>query len=129
MIAVDSIRDRSSVDLSAFGFFGFDLLCGCLALNRAFPIRAAHRPAERLGRRSASGRELDYYAPILIFLASEYRRGICQHLALWDLTLGQIQRTRYVTPHGEPLLFELGGYAYLWLDPTVVPDTAAAMPI
>ncbi|HEV3020847.1 MAG TPA: DUF4962 domain-containing protein, partial [Pirellulales bacterium] len=70
--------------------------------------------------------QLDYYAPILICLAREYRRGIYQHLALWDLTLGQIQRTRYVTPHGEPLLFEFGGYAYLWLDPTVPTDTGAA---
>jgi hypothetical protein len=25
----------------------------------------------------------------------------------------------YVTPHGEALLFELGGYAYLWYDPLV----------
>ncbi len=63
--------------------------------------------------------QLDYYAPILIYLAREYRRGIYQHLALWDETLGQIQKTRYVTPHGEPLLFELGGYAFLWFDPTV----------
>lgn len=65
--------------------------------------------------------QLDYYAPVLVCLAREYRRGIYQHLALWDETLGQIQRTRYVTPHGEPLLFELGGYAYVWLDPTVQP--------
>ncbi|MBI3839867.1 MAG: DUF4962 domain-containing protein [Planctomycetia bacterium] len=63
--------------------------------------------------------QLDYYAPILICLAREYRRGICQRLALWDETLGQIQKTRYVTPHGEPLLFELGGYAFLWFDPNV----------
>ncbi len=65
--------------------------------------------------------QLDYYAPVLVCLAREYRRGIYQHLALWDETLGQIQRTRYVTPHGEPLLFELGGYAYVWLDPAVEP--------
>jgi len=69
--------------------------------------------------------QLDYYAPVLVCLAREYRRGIYQHLGLWDETLGQIQRTRYVTPHGEPLLFELGGYAYVWLDPTVQPKLDA----
>jgi len=63
--------------------------------------------------------QLDYYAPVLLFLAREYRRGLDQHLALWDETLGDIQKTRYVTPHGEPLLFELGGYAFVWFDPTV----------
>ncbi len=68
--------------------------------------------------------QLDYYSPILLCLARESRRGIYQHLALWDETLGQIQKTRYVTPHGEPLLFELGGYAFVWLDPSVQPNTA-----
>jgi hypothetical protein len=68
--------------------------------------------------------QLDYYAPVLVFLAREYRRPICQYLALWDESLGRIQQTRYVTPHGEPLLFELGGYAFLWCDPgaPVKPD-------
>lgn len=70
--------------------------------------------------------QLDYYAPVLIFLAREYRRGIYQHLALWDETLGQIQKTRYVTPHGEALLFELGGYAFVWLDPSVAATTDTA---
>jgi hypothetical protein len=70
--------------------------------------------------------QLDYYAPVLICLARESRRGIYQHLALWDETLGQIQKTRYVTPHGEPLLFELGGYAFVWFDPTVAAEAGAA---
>ncbi|MEO6183385.1 MAG: DUF4962 domain-containing protein [Verrucomicrobiota bacterium] len=60
--------------------------------------------------------QLDYYAPILLFLAREYRRPIFQYLAQWDHSLGQIQKTRAITPHGEQLLFELGGYAYLWFD-------------
>jgi hypothetical protein len=60
--------------------------------------------------------QLDYYAPALLFLAREYRRPTCQYLALWDETLGEIQRTRYITPHGEQLLFELGGYAFVWYD-------------
>src|SRR5258706_688388 len=67
--------------------------------------------------------QLDYYAPVLLFLAREYRRPICQHLALWDQSLGRIQRTRFITPHGEPLLFELGGYAFLWFDASVPPQS------
>ncbi|MFH1265868.1 MAG: DUF4962 domain-containing protein [Planctomycetota bacterium] len=68
---------------------------------------------------SPSYGQLDYYAPVLLALAREYRRPVCQHLAFWDHSLGRIQQTRYVTPHGEQLLFELGGYAYVWLDPSV----------
>jgi hypothetical protein len=63
--------------------------------------------------------QLDYYAPVLLALAREYRRPIYQRLALWDHSLGSIQKTRYITPHGEQLLFELGGYAYVWYDKTV----------
>ena len=65
--------------------------------------------------------QLDYYAPILLALAREYRRPIYRRLARWDESLGSLQHTRYVTPHGEELLFELGGYAYLWCDDSV-PD-------
>jgi len=67
--------------------------------------------------------QLDYYAPILLALAAEYRRPIFQELARWDESLGTIQRTRYVTPHGEELLFELGGYAYIWCDDSVRADS------
>lgn len=72
---------------------------------------------------SPSYGQLDYYAPNLVFLAREYRRPLCQHLALWDRSLGGIQRTRYVTPHGERGSFALGIYGYLWFDPTA-PDEA-----
>ena len=65
--------------------------------------------------------QLDYWSPVLLYLAREYRRPIYQHLALWDETLGSIQTTRYVTKRGEQLLFEMGGYVYAWYDPTV-PD-------
>jgi hypothetical protein len=58
--------------------------------------------------------QLDYYAPILLALARAYHRPIFQYLARWDESIGSIQHTRYITPHGEELLFELGGYAYLW---------------
>src|SRR5439155_851561 len=64
---------------------------------------------------SPSYGQLDYFAPVLLFLAREYRQPLCQQLAPWDHLLGSIQRTRYITPHGEQLLFELGGYAYVWL--------------
>ena len=63
--------------------------------------------------------QLDYYAPALLALAREYRRPELQRLALWDESLGSLQQTRYITPNGEQLLFELGGYAYLWYDPSV----------
>jgi hypothetical protein len=62
--------------------------------------------------------QLNYFAPILLCLSREYRNPTCQYLARWDDTLGRIQATRYRTTHGEQLLFELGGYAYLWCDET-----------
>lgn len=62
---------------------------------------------------------IDYYAPVLLCLAREYRDPTLQYLALWDRTLGALQRTRAITPHGEQLLFSFGGYVYVWLDPTV----------
>ena len=71
--------------------------------------------------------QLNYYAPVLLALAREYRRPLYQHLARWDHTLGSLQNTRYVTPNGEVLRFELGGYAYLWYDPTV-PDEVSDAP-
>jgi hypothetical protein len=70
--------------------------------------------------------QLNYYAPVLLALAREYRRPLYQHLALWDHTLGSLQNTRYVTPSGEVLRFELGGYAYLWYDPTVTAEVSDA---
>lgn len=60
--------------------------------------------------------QLNYYAPVLLALAREYRRPLLQHLALWDHTLGGLQDTRYVTPHGEQLRFCLGAYAFAWYD-------------
>jgi hypothetical protein len=68
---------------------------------------------------SPSYGQLDYYAPLLVGLAREYRIPTCQYLAQWDQTLGGLQKTRFRTTHGEQLLFELGGYAYFWCDETV----------
>ena len=74
---------------------------------------------------SPSYGQLDYYAPVLLALAREYGDTTAQHLALWDKSLGQLQKTRYVCPSsGEQLLFELGGYAALWYDPAVAPEPA-----
>lgn len=70
--------------------------------------------------------QLNYYAPVLLAMAREYRRPLYQRLALWDHTLGSLQNTRYVTPSGEVLRFELGGYAYLWYDPTVSVEVSEA---
>jgi hypothetical protein len=67
---------------------------------------------------SPSYGQLDYYSPVLVALAREYRISTCQYLAQWDESLGALQKTRYRTPHGEQLLFELGGYAYVWCDET-----------
>jgi len=68
----------------------------------------------------ASYGQLDYYSPVLVKLAREYRRPIFQHLALWDHTLGNIQKSRYITPTRKiAMLFEFGGYAYVWYDPSV----------
>jgi hypothetical protein len=71
--------------------------------------------------------QLDYYSPVLLALAREYRRPVFQELALWDETLGGLQHSRYITPSGEQLLFEMGGYAYLWADPTVTPSADEEM--
>ncbi|OHB76856.1 MAG: hypothetical protein A2W31_07040 [Planctomycetes bacterium RBG_16_64_10] len=63
--------------------------------------------------------QINYYAPVLLALARQYRRPLYQHLALWDQTLGSVQQTRYVTKHDERLLFAWGGYAFAWYDPGV----------
>jgi len=73
--------------------------------------------------------QLDYWSPVLLYLAREYRRPVYQRLALWDESLGSFQQTRYVTSNGELLLFELGGYAYAWYDSTVAPDAEADAPL
>src|SRR4029078_7694105 len=66
--------------------------------------------------------QLDYWSPVLLFIARERVRPIYQHLALWDDVIGRIQRSRYITPtRKEELLFSFGGYSYLWYDPSV-PD-------
>jgi hypothetical protein len=74
--------------------------------------------------------QINYWSPVLLYLARHGRRPIYQHLALWDESLGSIQRTRYVTPNRkEELLFCLGPYAYLWYDASVAPAIEDNLPL
>jgi hypothetical protein len=74
--------------------------------------------------------QINYWSPALLYLARHDRRPIYQHLALWDESLGAIQRTRYITPRRkEELLFCLGPYAYLWYDASVAPAIEADLPL
>jgi len=85
----------------------------------AGPRRPGHNQDNQSILFGPSYGQLDYWSPVLLYLAREYRRPIHQHLALWDGSLGAIQKTRYVTTNGEQLLFHMGGYAYAWFDPSV----------
>lgn len=73
--------------------------------------------------------QINYWSPVMLYLARHDHRPIYQHLALWDESLGSIQHTRYITPHHkEELLFCLGPYAYLWYDASVVPGIEEKLP-
>jgi hypothetical protein len=73
--------------------------------------------------------QINYWSPVLLYLARRDRRPIYQHLALWDESLGSLQHTRYITPHRrEELLFCLGPYAYLWYDSSVAPAIEEYLP-
>jgi len=63
--------------------------------------------------------QINYYSPVLLALARFYRKPHYQYLALWDQTVGCVQKTRYITDNGEWMLFDWGGYSYAWYDPTV----------
>ncbi len=73
--------------------------------------------------------QINYWSPVLLFLAREQRRPIFQYLALWDQSLGSLQRTRYITPNqSEELLFTFGPYAYLWYEPAVAAEIEENLP-
>lgn len=73
--------------------------------------------------------QIDYWSPVLLYLARRDRRPIYQRLALWDESVGSVQRTRYITPtRKEQLLFAFGPYAYLWYDATVQPAVEDQLP-
>lgn len=64
--------------------------------------------------------QIDYWSPVLVYLARQQKRPIYQYLASWDKSLGGLQRSRYITPtRREELLFAFGPYAYLWYDRSV----------
>jgi hypothetical protein len=117
MFFMDPLRRVTGRDLFAEfpGTMNADVALASIAARN----QSIHCQAHQSVILAPSYGQLDYYAPVLLFLAREYRKPICQHLALWDQSLGKIQRTRFITPHGEPLLFELGGYAFLWFDASV----------
>jgi hypothetical protein len=74
--------------------------------------------------------QIDYWSPALLFMAREQRRPIYQYLALWDDSLGKLQRTRWITPRKkEELLFSFGGYAYVWYDPSVRDEIEQGLPL
>ncbi len=102
-----------------------DVLPGRIALAAVagkLPRGGVYNEAERTVLFAPCYGQIDYWAPALLFLAREQKRPIYQHLALWDESLGKLQRTRFVTPtKHEELLFSFGGYAYVWCDPTI-PD-------
>ena len=73
--------------------------------------------------------QVNYYSPVLLGLARMYGNPLYQHLALWDKTVGSVQQTRYVTDNGEWMLFDWGGYAYAWYDPTVPAEVGPDAPL
>ncbi len=73
--------------------------------------------------------QLNYWSPVLTYLARHDRRSIYQYLASWDTTLGSLQRTRFITPtRKEELLFGYGHYALLWHAPEVAAVTEQGLP-
>jgi len=73
--------------------------------------------------------QLNYWSPVLVFLAREKRRPIYQYLAGWDESLGSLQRTRYITPtQKEELLFSFGGYVYIWCASDVPAEIETDLP-
>jgi len=71
--------------------------------------------------------QIDYWSPVLLYLARHHKKSAYQHVALWDESLGSLQRTRYVSlgqndgelSSGEELLFCFGPYAYMWYDANI----------
>ena len=73
--------------------------------------------------------QINYWSPVLFYLARQYRGPTYQRLALWDGKAGSIHRTNYVTPNGERLLFDFGGLVYAWYDPTVPSEVEPDAPL
>ncbi len=74
--------------------------------------------------------QLNYWSPVLVYLAHSQQRPIYQYLALWDKSLGSLQHTRFITPtHHEELLFGTGPYALLWYDEGVAATIEPNLPL
>ena len=73
--------------------------------------------------------QLDYWSPVLLYIAKEYNRPVYQYMALRDESLGSIQKTRYITPNGEQLMFAFGGYAYAWYHSSIKADIEDDLPL
>ncbi|NUQ66089.1 MAG: DUF4962 domain-containing protein, partial [Pirellulales bacterium] len=118
LMFMDALRRAAGKDLFTdyAKFMSADLALAAIACGKKSGYSQSH---ETVVLEPSYG-QLDYYAPVLLMMAREYRRSTCQHLALWDGSLGSLQRTRYVTPTlKEQLLFSFGGYAFVWYDPSV----------
>ncbi|MDA0659092.1 MAG: DUF4962 domain-containing protein [Planctomycetota bacterium] len=73
--------------------------------------------------------QINYWSPVLVFLARQQQRPIYQYLSSWDESLGSIQHTRFITPtRKEELLFCLGPFAYVWYDPRVPAEIEPDLP-
>lgn len=74
--------------------------------------------------------QLNYWSPVLVYLARSQQRPIYQYLASWDKSLGSLQHTRYITPtHHEELLFGSGPYALLWYDENISTEVEPNLPM
>ncbi len=72
--------------------------------------------------------QIEYAAPVLFFLARQYRRPIYQYLAFWDRVPGAIENTRHQGLTGDQMLFDWGVYAYAWYDPSVAAEVEPNLP-
>lgn len=91
----------------------------CAVWSDSTPAESGYAQTNQTWVWGPSYGQIDYAAPALVGLAREYRNGELLKLALLDRSLGGVQRTRYVT-NGEQMLFAWGGYAYAWLDDTLL---------
>lgn len=74
--------------------------------------------------------QLNYWSPVLVYLARAQQRPIYQYLAFWDKSLGSLQHTRFITPtRHEELLFGTGPYALLWYDESVAASVEPNLPL
>jgi hypothetical protein len=124
---MDALRRVTGRDL--FGEFKGPM-DGKLALAvLACPMQPGWNESHQSVMFHPSYEQLNYYTPVMLYLAKEYRKPIYQYLAFWDPTIGAIQKTRFITPNGEALLFEWGGLSYAWYDPTVRPKVEPGLPL